>query len=121
LKIYKKGINSSDLPTSERVAQLKAAKKALEYSLDKLAWNPLTDTFPEIIIEEKNEFEKLKEMTFSEAIDFAVEKKSCDWSKNTRRNYRSVVKYLKIGAGALDIKNEKITTLQRMHYRILLA
>jgi integrase len=120
LKIYKKGINSSDLPIAERVAQLNAAKKAVEYSLDKLGWNPLTDVFPEILTEEKNEFEKLQEMSFGEALDFAVDRKTADWSKNTRKNYKSAVSIIKRGAAVIEILNEKVLNLRRMHYRMLL-
>jgi len=78
LKVNKSGLNSSELSATERIAQLKAKKKALKHKLEVEGWNPLTDTDPVAATNEKTEIEKLQEMTLIQAIDFAVKAKSDD-------------------------------------------
>ena len=120
LKIYKGGVNHTDIPTKERVAQLNALKKALLYKLEVEQWNPLTKTYPQEITAGEMDLQKLKQMTFYQALDYAVKKKSVDWSHKTKQDYNTAVKYLKKASDILNISGTVIVDLQRLHYRSLL-
>ncbi len=71
-------------------------------------------------MKEKTELEKLMEMSFDEAIDFAVKKKTPDWKKNTRKAYKSSVGYLKEAAAVAGINAMRFIELKRAHFRLLL-
>ncbi len=120
LKIYKGGVNYRDIPTKERIAQLIALKKALQYKLDVEQWNPLTNSYPVQNAIEEMDLQRLKQMTFYQALDYAVKKKSVDWSHKTKQDYKSAVTYLKKAADILGISAFMILDLQRLHYRSIL-
>jgi integrase len=119
LFIKKGGANYKDLPLAERKAQIVALKKAVEYKLGVQQWNPITNTYP-VPDDDEMELDKLQQMSFTDAIDFAVKMKTSDWKKKTKQDYASVVRYIKQSAAVLDLTHRKIIELRRAHYIVLL-
>lgn len=64
--------------------------------------------------------DKLQQMDFEHALDYAYKKKAPDWSHKTKQDYKSKVKYLKQGAVSLGILDMRITEIKRFHFRNLL-
>ena len=58
-------------------------------------------------------------MLFCTALDYAYKKKKPDWSKKTRQDYASKIKYLKEAAIELGIATMRIFEIRRAHYRLL--
>lgn len=117
---FKKGINYYH-NFRERLAEANALRDELKHALEQ-GWNPLTNTYdtPPIKDSIDDQLEKLKHITFSDALDFAVEKKKAEWSKKTCQDYSSVIKYLKIAGKSLSIHDKKISDFKLAHYRLIL-
>src|SRR3954451_25114233 len=81
----------------EKEAEAKALCEAREIWL-KMGWNPITDPRFEHRPEQWEDLdglEELQKMDFEQAVDFAYKSKCPDWSKKTKQDYASVIKYLK--------------------------
>jgi integrase len=122
LVIRKPNVNRKDLSLAERKAQLTALKDAVEFKLKVQQWNPLTNTYidPEKQSSKETEIEVLRQMFFFDALDYAVSHKTNDWSKKTRQDYKSFVKYLKQAASSLGLLYKTISEVRRLDCRLLL-
>lgn len=96
------GIALKDIPNLKdrflfaQKIQLKLKERLLK------GWNPVTGTYPQKS-DQEIEIENLQNMNFSEALDFAYNKKKKGWSHKTSQDYSYVVKYFKLAANGLDI------------------
>ncbi|MDE1191512.1 MAG: hypothetical protein PW786_05180 [Arachidicoccus sp.] len=66
------------------------------------------------------EIDFLREMTFSEVLEFSFKKKLPDWEKKSRSDYKSTKKYFLEASIMLGIDNRKIVELRCPHYITLL-
>jgi integrase len=125
--VWKQIARKSDLNSftsyTQRLAEAKALKQSIRFKLEECGWDPLTgiDTPP---AQPKNAFdlelERIKELTFKEAIQFAYKKKLADWSKKSGQDYKSAVKYLLQGAAKIELLNKRMGDFQLPHYRAVL-
>lgn len=106
-KRYKLKLNYiADL--SEREREFNMLRRALHQKL-KNGWNPL---IPDV----EKEFETL---TFSEALDFALDKKKDIVNFKTLSGYRGSVKFYKEAVSQLDLEYLTIAETKRKHIRII--
>jgi integrase len=119
LVIKKGGVNYTGLPVRERLAQLNALKKAIQFKLEHQGWNPINNSYAWKSLEEQ-EISNLTNMTFDQALTFSFNKKSKDWSHKTKQDYSSVLKYLLEAAAAIGITYSMIAEVKRPHYKFLL-
>jgi len=117
LIIKKGGANYLDLPAKERLAQLNALKKAIQFKLEVQGWNPITNTYPNKSNKEI-QLEKLQNLGFNEALDFAHSK--CIVASKTKLDYGTTVKFFKIAAEQLGLYSTPIIDIKRQHIRMLL-
>lgn len=104
---YKYGINYiTDLKKREKEANL--LRDALHQKL-KEGWDP---TLPEVIQEQTN-------LSFSEALDFAMEKKSPNLGSKTISGYNGTIRFMKTAIEKLDFVNLPITDVKRIHIKLL--
>jgi integrase len=104
---FKYGINYiTDLKKREKEANL--LRDALHQKL-KEGWDP---TLPEVIQEQTN-------LSFSEALDFAMEKKSPNLGSKTISGYNGTVRFMKAAIEKLDFGNLPITDVKRIHIKLL--
>jgi integrase/recombinase XerD len=100
----------------ERLAESKIIVHELELRLKK-GWNPVTNAYPNKTAKEL-ELENLKNMSFSDALDFAFEKRKKNWSHKTKQDYTSVIRYFKIvGYSYLD---KRIREFKKIDFKIIL-
>lgn len=105
---YKFGINYIN-NYKKRLIEANSIKDVLHEKL-RNGWNPNT---PDVV----NHF---KHMTFSEALDFAIEKKSLYLGKRTLDGYEGLVKFVKNALPAANMKNLLITETKRAHIKLIL-
>lgn len=104
---YKYGINYiTDLKKREKEANL--LRDALHQKL-KEGWDP---TLPEVIQEQTN-------LSFAEALDFAMEKKKPNLGCKTISGYNGTVRFMKAAIEKLDFGNLPITDVKRIHIKLL--
>lgn len=79
----KGGANYSRLSKRERLAELYTLKQAITYKLEKLDWNPITNTCAnDTGLSVDQQINDLDNMAFVEAIAFAKEKSNWNGQKN---------------------------------------
>ncbi|WP_295093824.1 tyrosine-type recombinase/integrase [uncultured Flavobacterium sp.] len=105
---YKFGINYIN-NYKKRLIEANSIRDVLHDKL-KNGWNP---NIPDVV----NNF---KSMTFSEALDFALEKKSAHLGKKTFCGYESTVKFIKNALPSSNMKNLLICDTKRAHIKLLL-
>jgi integrase len=121
LVIRKPDVNRKDLSLAERKAQLIALKDAVEFKLKVQQWNPLTNTYIQPAeTKTETDINVLRQMYFNSALDYAISHKTKDWSKKTRQDYNSFVKYVKQAAGDLLLSHKTISEIRRLDCRLLL-
>lgn len=102
--------------------ELKALRQAIIFKLNVQGWNPLNNTYS--TAKEDDEFDvelqKLKDLSLSDSLTFAFNKKKTDWSKRTCQCFEGVIKYLKQAAEYVELNNKKINEFRLPHYRVLL-
>ncbi|OXB01761.1 hypothetical protein B0A75_04785 [Flavobacterium oncorhynchi] len=105
---YKFGINYIN-NYKKRLIEANSIRDVLH---DKLrnGWNP---NIPDVV----NNF---KSMTFSEALDFALEKKAAYLEKKTFCGYESTVKFIKNALPSTNLKNLLICDTKRAHIKLLI-
>lgn len=117
----KGGANSSKLSKRERLGQLNILRQAIAYRLEKLDWNPITNT---CISEEElsidQQISDLAKMSIAQAIDFAMEKKKAGWASKTIRCYESVTKYILEAAKELKLTDKLIVEFKKVHFKVIL-
>ncbi len=103
----------------EKDAEFKALLTARKAWLE-MGWNPLDD--PTFIQRPLQAFQidRLQLMSFSEALDFAFEKKKPDWAHKTCLCFDSCIRYLKEAAAATGSLHMPVVSLKRPHYRDML-
>ncbi len=89
----------------DRKAQAAALVDYLQEQLDR-GWNPVTNTFPIKSVDDI-ERERLQNLPFHDALDFAYGKKLKDWKHKTSQDYRSILKNLKRVAPTTPISEMK--------------
>lgn len=77
----------------DRLKQAEALVDYLQEQLDR-GWNPVTNTFPIKSVDEI-ERERLQQMHFPDALDFAYGKKLKDWRKKTSQDYKYIINKFK--------------------------
>lgn len=117
LIIRKGGVNSEGLPEKERLAQLNALKKAILFKLEHQEWNPISNTYP-TKAPEQIELDRLKELSFNEALDFALSK--CVVSSKTKLDYGTTVRFFKLAAEQTRFNYKPIVEIKRQHIKLLL-
>jgi hypothetical protein len=122
LKIKKGGVNYSGLSLKERRDLLIALEAAVKHKLKVEKWNPITNTYAasQSEIEEETDLDVLKKLFFFQALDYAYKKKLADWSKKSRQDYKSAVKYIKEAGFALQLYSVNISDLRRVHCKLIL-
>lgn len=90
----------------ERLAKSVIWCEATEQRL-KEGWNPL---LPDII-------DPNLELTFLEALDFAIEKKTPNIGPKTLSGYSGTIKFVKLAVSALDFNNLLVSETKRVHIR----
>lgn len=110
----KKGINN--LPRSQRILQAKAMADVLWEGLHK-GWNPLKDGYPNFARDVQTDLP----LTFSEALDFAIQKKEEQLSKYSLYDYRGCVRFMKKAAKETGYHNINIKLIQRKDIRLIVA
>lgn len=90
---------------AQRLGRAKALVELLQERLDR-GWNPVTDTYPIKSLEDV-EKERLVNMPFPDALDFAYGKKLKDWSHKTSQDYKSIIKGLKAHCGTMPVSEMK--------------
>lgn len=117
LIVRKGGVNYSDIPNKERISQLNALRKAILFKLENQGWNPLNNTYA-FITPEQLQFEKLKNMGFNAALDFALAR--CEVASKTKLDYGTTVRFFKLAAEQLGINNTPIIEVKKQHIKLLL-
>lgn len=119
---FKGGANYSVLSKRERLDKLSALKNAIIYKLEKLDWDPIMDTCKqeEDELSVDQQINDLGKMSFKEAIHFAQEKKQLEWSKKSKQDYGSVIKYILQAATELKLHTKIITDFKKAHYKVIL-
>jgi len=105
---YKYGINYiTNLKKKEAEANI-----ICDALLQKLkeGWNP---NVPDVV----NNFSSL---TFSEAIDFAIEKKKPNLEKKTLCGYKSTVKFIKEALKAINMTKLLVADTKRIHIKLII-
>lgn len=105
---YKFGINYIN-NYKKRLIEANSIKDVLHEKL-KNGWNP---NVPDIVSTFNN-------MTFSEALDFAIEKKTSQLGKKTLCGYKSTVKFIKAALKTTNTKNLLITETKRIHIKLII-
>ncbi|MFH6966495.1 tyrosine-type recombinase/integrase [Flavobacterium sp. FlaQc-28] len=105
---YKFGINYIN-NYKKRLIEANSIRDVLHDKL-KNGWNP---NVPDIV----NTFSS---MTFSEALDFAIEKKRPHIGKKTMCGYESTVKFIKNALTPTNTKNLLIVETKRIHIKLIL-
>lgn len=105
---YKFGINYIN-NYKKRLIEANSIKDVLHEKL-KNGWNP---NVPDIVSTFNN-------MTFSEALDFAIEKKTPQLGKKTLCGYKSTVKFIKAALKTTNTKNLLITETKRIHIKLII-
>jgi len=117
----KGGANYAKLSKRERLDQLHTLRQAIAYKLEKLGWNPVTDTC--ISEEELSIDQQLNELTtlsLAKAIDFAMEKKKVGWATKSIRCYESVTKYILQAATELKLAGKLMVEFKKVHFKVIL-
>ena len=105
---YKFGINYIS-NYKKRLIEANSIRDVLHEKL-KNGWNP---NIPDLVSSFNN-------MTFSEALDFAIDKKSSQLGKKTLCGYKSTVKFIKESLPATNTKNLLITDTKRVHIKLII-
>lgn len=105
---YKYGINYID-NYKERLIEANAIQEALLQKL-KEGWNP---NIPDVI-------QKHSELTFNDALDFALEKKQSNISKKTYSGYSGTVNFMKAAVHDLKFHNLLIVDTKRLHVKLII-
>lgn len=105
---YKYGINYIN-NYKEREKEANALRDALLLKL-KEGWNPL---IPEIEIENSK-------LTFIEALDFAIEKKTPNISKKTLSGYKGTINFIKTSTQEINLNNLFIVDTKRAHIKLIM-
>lgn len=105
---YKYGINYIT-NLKKREAEANLLRDALLQKL-KEGWNP---NIPDVV----NTFSNL---TFSEALDFAIEKKTSQLGTKTLCGYKSTVKFIKEALKATKMENLLITETKGIHIKLII-
>lgn len=105
---YKFGINYIN-DYKKRLIEANSIRDVLHQKL-KEGWNP---NIPDIV----NTFSNL---TFSEALDFAIEKKTSQLGSKTLRGYKSTVKFIKEALKVTKMDNLLIAETKRIHIKLLI-
>jgi integrase len=101
--------------------ELKALVKAIDYKLRVQAWDPITNTTRHIDFDVPGfDQERVKWFDFSEAIDFAFEKKKPDWSERSVQCYKSAIKVLKSSAKKVNLSELRMKDFELPHFKLLL-
>lgn len=113
-KRFKRGINS--LKIKERKSQAEAVADVLWEGLQN-GWNPLIQKYPSF----KKVEEDLVKLTFSTALDFALNIKKEFLSKWSFYDYRGCVRFMKKAAGTCSLLNTLIRDVKRKDIRMIVA
>lgn len=105
---YKYGINYIN-NYKEREKEANALRDALLLKL-KEGWNPL---IPEIEIENSK-------LTFIEALEFAIEKKTPNISKKTLSGYNGTINFIKTATEEINLNNLFIVDTKRAHIKLIM-
>lgn len=105
---YKYGINYID-NYKKREFEANRLRDALEEKL-KEGWNP---NIPDVVNNYNN-------LTFRDALDFAIDKKTPDIGVKTLCGYNSTIKFVKKALIATNLNNLLITETKRIHIKIIL-
>lgn len=124
-KPQKKGINKFKT-FKERLAEAQALKQVLREELEK-GWNPLTGEYQQPVNDPLAEIDKMSDMPFKKAIDFAFSK--CTGSPRTIINYKNSYKRIMSQATCVsipgydkvfDFSQIPISQISKKHIRFLL-
>lgn len=105
---FKYGINYID-NYKKRLVEANAIQEALLQKL-KEGWNP---NIPDVI-------QQHSELTFSDALDFALEKKENNISKKTYSGYSGTVNFMKAAVRDLKFDNLLIEETKRLHIKLII-
>lgn len=104
---YKYGINYiTDLKKREKEANL--LRDALHEKL-KEGWNP---SIPDVIKEQTD-------LNISQALDFAMNKKSCNLGSKTISGYNGTIRFMNKAIESLDLKTLLISEVKRIHIKLI--
>lgn len=107
----------------DRLAMAKALRDALCFKLGVQGWNPITDSYETLAINDLPtdlELLALQSISFNDALDYAYQKKKQDWSHKTGQDYSSVIKYLQQGAKKIQLASRPIRDFKLPHFRMIL-
>jgi len=93
----------------ERLSEANALKDALHQKL-KEGWNP---NFVDPVPEQNN-------LKFTEALDFAIEKKTPNIAPKTLSGYKGTIKFIKAACTSLSMESIPITDLKRVHVKLIM-
>lgn len=105
---FKYGINYIN-NYKEREIEANALRDALLQKL-KEGWNPL---LPDLEINNPK-------LTFSESLDFSIEKKKPNIGPKTLSGYKGTINFIKKGIDALSLNNLLITETKRSHIKLIM-
>jgi integrase len=105
---YKFGINYIN-NYKKRLVEAESIRDALHQKL-KEGWNP---NVPDVVNMYNN-------LTFKEALDFAIEKKTLQLGSKTLCGYKSTVKFVKEALKATNMNNLLIGETKRIHIKLIL-
>lgn len=116
--VIKKGqANNSDLTTKERMLQLNALKKAIQFKLEVQGWDPITNTYPKKTPEEI-EMERLQSLGFTQALDYALTK--CNVATKTKLDYGTTIRFFKLAAEQIGLAHKPIVEIKRHHIKLIM-
>lgn len=101
----------------ERLADANKIKSILKERLEK-GWNPVTNTYPEKS-QKQIDLDRLQEMNFSDALDFAREQLKKQWEVKTLQDYSSKIKYLKSACDSIGI-TKPIKDFKKAEFKLIL-
>jgi integrase len=111
--------NRAGLTPKQRRDILKAEAATWKHRLENQHYNPITKLYE---VPGAQAFSGSTEgLTFNNALDFAREKKSAQWTRKTGQDYASAVKYLHQAAIGTGIADLPVVDLKRSHIKTLLA
>lgn len=118
----KGGANYAKFSKRERLDQLNILRQAIAYRLEKLDWDPITNT---CIQDEQpsvdQQINDLGKMSFIEAVAFAKEKKQVNWGHKTNQGYSIEIKYILEAARQLKLHNKVISEFKKAHFKTILG
>lgn len=101
----------------ERLALANDTKTVLKRRLEK-GWNPVLNTYP-AKSQKEIDLERLQQMSFAEALDFAKDQLKKQWKHKTQQDYSSKIKHLKAACENVGIFKE-IKDFRKADFKLIL-